>query len=155
MLETRPSVQTKRKPLEADSGDIDTPEGDNADGIPTLVQPLQRARVNLDTLRTLGTVWAQKNASEDALICQTIHFIGAGRGGRTPTRLPSADFESAASASSAIPACLGSILNEIFLGGRINRSAFPHRCAVSRFIRWSRLESKSVVFYRVNRKSRE
>ncbi len=29
---------------------------------------------------------------------------GAGRGGRTPTRLPSADFESAASASSAIPA---------------------------------------------------
>jgi hypothetical protein len=30
--------------------------------------------------------------------------IGAGRGGRTPTRLPSADFESAASASSAIPA---------------------------------------------------
>jgi hypothetical protein len=31
-------------------------------------------------------------------------WIGAGRGGRTPTRLPSADFESAASASSAIPA---------------------------------------------------
>ena len=29
---------------------------------------------------------------------------GAGRGGRTPMRLPSADFESAASASSAIPA---------------------------------------------------
>jgi hypothetical protein len=31
-------------------------------------------------------------------------YHGAGRGGRTPTRLPSADFESAASASSAIPA---------------------------------------------------
>ena len=31
-------------------------------------------------------------------------YLGAGRGGRTPTRLPSADFESAASASSAIPA---------------------------------------------------
>jgi hypothetical protein len=31
-------------------------------------------------------------------------YAGAGRGGRTPTRLPSADFESAASASSAIPA---------------------------------------------------
>jgi Amino acid permease len=31
-------------------------------------------------------------------------IYGAGRGGRTPTRLPSADFESAASASSAIPA---------------------------------------------------
>jgi hypothetical protein len=31
-------------------------------------------------------------------------YSGAGRGGRTPTRLPSADFESAASASSAIPA---------------------------------------------------
>jgi hypothetical protein len=42
----------------------------------------------------LGTVWAQKNASKDALICQSIDFIGAGRGGRTPTRLPSADFES-------------------------------------------------------------
>ena len=30
--------------------------------------------------------------------------FGAGRGNRTPMRLPSADFESAASASSAIPA---------------------------------------------------
>ncbi len=37
---------------------------------------------------------------------QTNLFIifGAGRGGRTPTTLRSADFESAASASSAIPA---------------------------------------------------
>jgi len=33
-----------------------------------------------------------------------ILLIGAGRGNRTPMRLPSADFESAASASSAIPA---------------------------------------------------
>ena len=33
-----------------------------------------------------------------------VNLIGAGRGGRTPTTLRSADFESAASASSAIPA---------------------------------------------------
>ena len=37
---------------------------------------------------------------------QINEIFGAGRGGRTPTRLPSADFESAASASSAIPALL-------------------------------------------------
>ena len=43
---------------------------------------------------TNAEVWAQKNASEDALIFQNIDTIGAGRGGRTPTRLPSADFES-------------------------------------------------------------
>jgi hypothetical protein len=35
---------------------------------------------------------------------QTIDFIGAGRGTRTPTLLPAADFESAASTDSAIPA---------------------------------------------------
>ena len=34
-------------------------------------------------------------------------LVGAGRGGRTPTTLRSADFESAASASSAIPALHG------------------------------------------------
>jgi hypothetical protein len=39
--------------------------------------------------------------TDDAVSCC---IYGAGRGGRTPTRLPSADFESAASASSAIPA---------------------------------------------------
>jgi hypothetical protein len=40
-------------------------------------------------------------------------LAGAGRGGRTPTKLPSADFESAASASSAIPALDGlSMSNE-------------------------------------------
>ena len=33
-------------------------------------------------------------------------LYGAGRGGRTPMTLRSADFESAASASSAIPACM-------------------------------------------------
>ena len=38
-----------------------------------------------------------------------VNLIGAGRGGRTPTTLRSADFESAASASSAIPAGDGKI----------------------------------------------
>jgi hypothetical protein len=38
------------------------------------------------------------------MIISPLESFGAGRGGRTPTRLPSADFESAASASSAIPA---------------------------------------------------
>ena len=33
-------------------------------------------------------------------------YLGAGRGNRTPMELPPADFESAASASSAIPALL-------------------------------------------------
>ena len=43
-----------------------------------------------------------------------LESCGAGRGGRTPTTLRSADFESAASASSAIPAWVTkSILNEV------------------------------------------
>src|SRR6202044_1635333 len=43
--------------------------------------------------------------SEQSLVNRSVEaYLGAGRGGRTPTRLPSADFESAASASSAIPA---------------------------------------------------
>src|ERR1700678_3674962 len=44
--------------------------------------------------------------SSTLLISVSLFFYlyGAGRGGRTPTTLRSADFESAASASSAIPA---------------------------------------------------
>ena len=38
------------------------------------------------------------------LLSLLLTLYGAGRGGRTPTTLRSADFESAASASSAIPA---------------------------------------------------
>ena len=46
-------------------------------------------------------------------------LVGAGRGGRTPTTLRSADFESAASASSAIPAWGGYLLQKVLhsLGG--------------------------------------
>ena len=38
-------------------------------------------------------------------MAEKLQIVGAGRGGRTPMTLRSADFESAASASSAIPAC--------------------------------------------------
>jgi hypothetical protein len=47
--------------------------------------------------------------------------LGAGRGGRTPTRLPSADFESAASASSAIPALQIHSRNKRHFQSDINR----------------------------------
>jgi hypothetical protein len=43
------------------------------------------------------------------LLGLSLKFYGAGRGGRTPTTLRSADFESAASASSAIPALGGAV----------------------------------------------
>ena len=47
---------------------------------------------------TLGTVWAQfghsKTHPKMRQFDKPLIFIGAGRGGRTPTRLPSADFES-------------------------------------------------------------
>ncbi len=43
-------------------------------------------------------------SSYEDFLYKSFIIVGAGRGGRTPTRLPSADFESAASASSAIPA---------------------------------------------------
>ena len=46
-----------------------------------------------------------------------VNLIGAGRGGRTPTTLRSADFESAASASSAIPAMKRTILCYLSLIG--------------------------------------
>ncbi len=39
-----------------------------------------------------------------AIVCNYLIYLGAGRGSRTPTVLPPADFESAASTNSAIPA---------------------------------------------------
>ena len=48
----------------------------------------------------MDKVGSRLGTNDDVSYC----IYGAGRGGRTPTRLPSADFESAASASSAIPA---------------------------------------------------
>jgi hypothetical protein len=48
----------------------------------------------------MNKVGSRLGTDDDVSCC----IYGAGRGGRTPTRLPSADFESAASASSAIPA---------------------------------------------------
>src|SRR5277367_2717563 len=88
---------------------------------------------------------------------------GAGRGGRTPTRLPSADFESAASASSAIPAYPSTTQNaeshshllcHVLISARTMRPYFPssiayqpHRSLNSatatphRALRWSRQTS--------------
>jgi hypothetical protein len=53
---------------------------------------------------SLGKEWTKSAPDLEPTMKEVVVFIGAGRGGRTPTRLPSADFESAASASSAIPA---------------------------------------------------
>jgi hypothetical protein len=61
--------------------------------------------------------------------CASIIILGAGRGGRTPTTLRSADFESAASASSAIPAWSRSILIEVTACGAMNSQTFGDRNA--------------------------
>ena len=53
----------------------------------------------------LGTILARTNSTSCNQLILNMFTYGAGRGGRTPTTLRSADFESAASASSAIPAC--------------------------------------------------
>jgi hypothetical protein len=48
----------------------------------------------------------------DRLSIKSFRIFGAGRGGRTPMTLRSADFESAASASSTIPAWVGTLLKK-------------------------------------------
>ncbi len=65
----------------------------------------------------LGARWAHFGAQWSWVVCKRLIFnffrSGAGRGGRTPTTLRSADFESAASASSAIPAWGGGPLQKV------------------------------------------
>jgi len=81
------------------------------------MQKLQRAELESQASHVVGYVEAPTPypfRPPRELINGMSKVIGAGRGGRTPTTLRSADFESAASASSAIPAhfdstapCLG------------------------------------------------
>src|SRR5262245_14445307 len=64
--------------------------------------PLGRATTEIG--HTSGTLWAQPGAGLAAEAVYPIDFLSAGREARTPTALRPADFKSAASASSAIPA---------------------------------------------------
>jgi hypothetical protein len=54
--------------------------------------------------RVLGNKGFGLSVCLEAKPIENFDLVGAGRGNRTPMKLPSADFESAASASSAIPA---------------------------------------------------
>src|ERR1700691_5564075 len=66
--------------------------------------------------------------SRGQILITTLESCGAGRGGRTPTTLRSADFESAASASSAIPAMgrdVVSIASALCPANRAKRNRTP------------------------------
>jgi len=78
------------------SGNVDLQKSSwNAVAVPYEWRTLKRP--NADCPLALGTFWAQ---TKMWLVSRTFegYLFGAGRGGRTPTRLPSADFEFAKNA---------------------------------------------------------
>ncbi len=85
--------------------DLAKPQGDDRLGSFAADRrfPVACALMNAGSGGVAERAWARWDRTTQIAECGII-WVGAGRGGRTPTTLRSADFESAASASSAIPA---------------------------------------------------
>ncbi len=64
----------------------------------------KHARTSNDFYRNNTNKKARFSAGLEAVLNTNRNILGAGRGTRTPTLSPAADFESAASTNSAIPA---------------------------------------------------
>ena len=74
--------------------------------IPTMRMDVQHKHTHTsnDIYRNNTNKKARLSAGLEAVLNTNRNILGAGRGTRTPTLSPAADFESAASTNSAIPA---------------------------------------------------